>query len=137
MKTTEIPQDPSALDNHTKDLYYVVDGAGKYTTGTSRGWQIKATALNLAWEDIEQRIKKAKEEFKAGKASSLLYFMELNLMDITILSDYSGFWKWQIKRHLTPSVFNNLSDEKLKKYADLFEISVDELKNPKLNEDRI
>ena len=130
MKETEIPQDPSALENHTKDLYYVVDAGGKYTTGTSRGWQVKATALNLAWEDIEQRIKKAKEEFKEGKSSALLYFMELNLMDMEILAGYTGFWKWQIKRHLRPSVFKDLSDNKLKKYADLFGISVDELKKP-------
>jgi hypothetical protein len=51
-------------------------------------------------------------------------------MDISILSSYTGFWKWTVKRHLKPSVFKKLSDQKLQKYAEIFEISIDELKNP-------
>ena len=50
-------------------------------------------------------------------------------MDLTILSGYTGYWKFNIKRHFKPSVFQSLSEEKYKKYAKTFEISVDELKN--------
>ena len=32
----------------------------------------------------------------------MLFFMEYRLMDLSILSDYTGFWKWQIRRHLKP-----------------------------------
>ena len=55
-------------------------------------------------------------------------------MDLSIVASYTGFWKWQIKRHLKPSVFNKLSEAKLKKYADVFEITVEELKTMKKNE---
>ena len=49
-------------------------------------------------------------------------------MDIGILSNYTGFFKWQIKRHLKPAVFNKLSTKKLDKYAAVFNVTVDELK---------
>ena len=134
MKKEELPQDPSVLDKFTKDLCYVVDESGNYTTGLSRGWEVKAAALDLAWDDIKERIEDARQKALKGEISPLLFFMELRLMDMDTLAGYSGFWKWQIKRHMKPSVFNNLSDKKLQRYAKVFEVSVDDLKNVRGNE---
>lgn len=134
MKKEELPQDPSVLDKFTKDLCYVVDESGNYTTGLSRGWEVKAAALDLAWDDIKERIEEARQKTLKGEISPLLFFMELRLMDMDTLAGYSGFWKWQIKRHMKPSVFNNLSDKKLQRYAKVFEVSVDDLKNVRGNE---
>jgi hypothetical protein len=55
-------------------------------------------------------------------------------MDTEILAGYSGFWKWQIKRHLKPEVFNKLSDKKLKKYAEAFNVKVEDLKTMTVHE---
>ena len=55
--------------------------------------------------------------------------MELKLLVYSVLAGYTGFWKWQIKRHLKPAVFQNLSQKKIEKYAQVFEISIEELKN--------
>lgn len=129
MKKDEIPQDPSKLDKFTKELYYATDESGKYTTGLSRGWEIKNEALGIAWEDIQNRIEEAKTKVERGEASPILFFMELRLMDLGIVSAYTGFWQWQIKRHFNPQVFHKLSTKKLKKYAEVFDISVEELQN--------
>lgn len=134
MKKTDIPQDPSSLNNYTKEVCYAVDEAGNYTTNLSTGWNVKAAALKLAWEDIENRITNAKEKVLDGKASPILFYMELKLMDITILSAYTGFYKWTIKRHLKPEIFNKLSHKKLKLYADTFDINIDKLKDIKFDE---
>jgi hypothetical protein len=134
MKKEELPQDPSVLDKFTKDLCYVVDESGNYTTGLSRGWEVKAAALDLAWDDIKERIEDARQKALKGEISPLLFFMELRLMDLDTLAGYSGFWKWQIKRHMKPQVFNKLSDKKLERYAKVFEVSVDDLKNVRVNE---
>lgn len=133
MKIKDLPQDPSILDKFTKDVVYGEDESGNYTTGLSRGWKVKADALNIAWEDIEQRINEAKQKFNNGEASPVLFFMELRLMDMTTIAAYTGFWKWQVKRHIQPKVFKNLSDKKIRKYAEVFEVSVDDLKNLKAN----
>jgi hypothetical protein len=134
MKKKDIPQDPSSLDKFTKEICYAVDDSGKYVTELSRGWEIKATALGVAWKDIEARVDAAREKVLKGEASPLLYFMELRLMDMGILSDYTGFWKWTIKRHLKPSVFQKMSLKNLEKYAEAFDVSIENLKNMKVNE---
>jgi hypothetical protein len=129
MKKEEIPQDLGALGKITGEVCYVLDENGNYTTVLSNGWEVKSSALEVAWSDVEQRIKDAKQKVDNKDASPLLFFMELRVMDIPIVSAYTGFWKWQVKNHMKYSVFQKLSDAKLAKYATLFEISLDDLKN--------
>ena len=134
MKKEDIPQDGGALTKLTKEVVYAVDNSGNYTTELSTGWEVKARALDVAWEDIEQRIEHAKQKVLNHEASPILFFMELRLMDIGIVAAYTGFWKWTVKRHLKPAVFKKLPEKKLKKYAEAFNISVDELKTMKVHE---
>ena len=128
MKKDEIPQDPSPLDKFTKEVCYAVDEKGEYTTALSRGWQVKADALGITWEEAQERTANARQKVKNGEASPILFFMELNMMDLPIVAAYTGFWQWTVKRHLKPAVFKKLSDEKLQKYAGAFDVSLEELK---------
>jgi hypothetical protein len=134
MKKENIPQDPSALDKFTKEVCYAVDGSGNYVTELSSGWEVKSTALDVAWKDIEERITAAKQKVLLNQASPLLFFMELRLMDTGIVSAYTGFWKWQVKRHLKPSGFEKLSEKKMQKYAEAFNVSITELKTMEVHE---
>jgi len=134
MKKEEIPQDDGALNKLTKEVVYAVDSNGKYSTQLSTGWEVKAKALDVAWLDIEKRIEEARQKVLRNEASPILYFMELRLMDMGILSAYTGFWKWTIKKHLKTAAFNKLPGEKLKKYADAFNVSVEELKTMNVHE---
>lgn len=135
MKKEEIPQDDGALNKLTKEVVYAVDKDGKYTTELSTGWNVKSTALDLAWKDIEERIASARQKVISKEASPLLYFMELRLMDIGIVAAYTGFWKWTIKQHLKPAVFDKLPENKLQQYATAFNISIAELKTMTIHED--
>jgi hypothetical protein len=134
MKKENVPQDMSALGKITKEVCYATDSTGKYVTELSNGWEVKIDALDVAWKDVQARIAAAKQKVLNNEASPLLFFMEYRLMDLSILSDYSGFWKWQIKRHLKPEVFKRLSDKKLQKYAEAFNVKVDELKTMTVHE---
>ncbi len=134
MQKKDVPQDAGKLENFTREVCYAVDENGNYVTTLSSGWEIKSTALGVAWEDIESRINLARKDVLEGKSSPVLFFMELRLMDIGILSAYTGFWKWTIRRHLKADVFKNLSDRKLQKYAEAFDVTVEELKTMKANE---
>lgn len=129
MKKEEVPQDLSSLGKITKEVCYATDNSGKYVTELSKGWEIKITALDAAWQDIEGRIAAARKKVLNAEASPLLFFMERGLMDVGILASYTSFWKWQIKRHLKQAVFKRLSEKKLQRYAEVFNISVDDLKN--------
>lgn len=134
MKSSDIPQDPSPLDKFTKEVLYAIDENGNYTKQLSRGWQIKADALGISWQEAKTRIENAKQQFEKGEVSPILFFMELNLMEISILSDYTGFWKCTIKRHFKPSVFAKLSNKKLQIYAEVFGITVEQLKKCEFSE---
>jgi hypothetical protein len=135
MKKENVPQDLSSLGKITKEVCYATDSDGKYITHLSDGWDVKIKALDVAWQEIDGRIANAKQKVLNNEASPLLFFMELRLMDLSIVADYTGFWKWQIRRHLKPEVFRKLSAKDLKKYAEAFNVKVDELKSMDVHED--
>ncbi len=134
MKKEQVPQDLGPLGKITKEVCYATDSSGKYTTELSTGWEVKKEALDVAWQDVKARIANAKQKVLNGEASPVLFFMEYRLMDAGILSDYTGFWRWRIKRHLKPEVFKKLSEKKLQKYADAFNTSVADLKTMTVHE---
>jgi hypothetical protein len=129
MKKEDLPQEPGALSRLTRELCYVKNEEGKYETALSKGWDVKKEALDSAWVEVNDRIEEARSAVANGEKSPVYYFMELNLMDLGVLSGYTGFFTFFIKRHLQPSVFKGLSDRKLEKYARAFDITIDELKN--------
>lgn len=124
MKDNDVPQDKSAFT----DLCYAIDENGDYITKKSTGWEPKKVALNKSLDLIDERVKKVKQKVMKKELSPIPFYMELNRMDLSVLAAYFGKWKWIVKRHFKPSVFNKLSSKSLKKYADIFNISLDELK---------
>lgn len=134
MKKNEVPQDKSSLSSiNMKELCYATDENGNYTTELSEGWEPKTIALNNSLEEINERIEDAKQQVLKGEVSPIAYFMELNRMDVGILASYVGKWQWQVKRHFKPNVFKSLSEKTLQQYASVFSISVENLKNFKID----
>lgn len=132
MKKEEVPQDKSNLESaNFRELCYAIDENGEYTTEKSTGWEPKTIALKNAMEVIQERIFDAKKRVEEGKTSPIEYYMELHKMDIGILSEYVGMWKWRVKRHFNPKVFKKLRKRTLQKYADVFDVSIKELKHIK------
>lgn len=130
MKKQDLPQDESNLQSaNMTEVLYVTDENDNYTTANSIGWDAKKAALEESMELINERIEEAKQNVANNLVSPIVYFMELNKMDIQVLAAYVNMWQWTVKRHAKPKNFKKLNDSTLKKYADAFEISVDELKN--------
>lgn len=132
MRKEEVPQDKSNLESaNFRELCYAVDENGEYTTENSTGWDPKTIALDNAIKVIEERVANAKQRVSNNQTSPIEYYMELHKMDLGILASYVGIWKWFVKRHFKPSSFKKLSARTLQKYADVFDISIDELKHIK------
>lgn len=130
MKKEEVPQDKGNLSNkNMKELVYATDEKGNYTTALSTGWEPKTIALSNSIDEISERVAIAKAQVEKNEASPIVYFMEYSRMDIAILSSYVGMWQWRVKRHFNPKVFAKLSDKILQKYAETFNISINELRN--------
>ncbi|MGB1307275.1 MAG: hypothetical protein ACPG6B_00090 [Oceanihabitans sp.] len=130
MKKSEVPQDKSNIETTGfKELCYAVDENGEYTTAKSTGWKPKTIALDNAIDEINKRVENTKNRVINNQTSPLEYYMELHKMDVSILANYVGFWKWRVKRHFKPKVFKKLSQKTLQKYAAVFNISIAQLKN--------
>jgi len=130
MKKQDLPQDESNLKSaNMTEVLYVTDENNNYTTANSIGWDVKKAALDESLALINERIEEAKQNVANNIVSPVIYFMELNKMDLQVLAAYVGMWQWRVKRHAKPKIFKTLSESVLKKYADAFGISVDELKN--------
>lgn len=125
MKDNEVPQDKSSFS----DLCYAVDKDGNYITKKSSGWEPKRVVLDNSLDLIDERVEEIKKKVVNKELSPIVYYMELNRMDLSVLAAYYGKWKWRVKRHFKLSNFEKLSSKALKKYADIFNISVDELKD--------
>lgn len=130
MKKSDVPQDDSNLASaNSRELCYAVDEDGVYVTEHTTGWDPKTIALSNAMEEIKERIAIAKQKVLANETSPIEYYMEVHKMDLSVLASYVGIWKWRVKRHFKPSVFKKLSAKTLQKYADIFDITIDQLKH--------
>lgn len=132
MNINEVPQDKKNFsdgDKAPKKVMYVTNADGTYTQMQSDGWEAENLVLEQALEEIDTQLLEEKEKVKRGITSPIAYYMIKNRMDLPILASYVGKWQWQVKRHLKPSVFNSLSDSILQKYAEVFNIKLNELKN--------
>lgn len=130
MKTTEVPQDDAnMLQGKFKEPVYSLDSEGNYITVPSVGWDPKNEVMKEAWDNVNDKIDKAKQDVLEGRLSPIAYYIEKNIMDVGLVASYMGMWKCKVKRHLKPKNFDKLNNEILEKYARVFNISVDQLKN--------
>ena len=126
MQKKDVPQD-IGLNQGLSEITYAVDENGRYVQVPSQGWEPKNIANQQAWGLIRKEITTVIEQIRAGQRSPLAYHMARNLMNVGLLSSYVGFSRWRVRRHLTPNGFKRLDRSQLKRYADVFGISPEEL----------
>ncbi len=128
MEKEQVPQDDeNLLEGKFTVVKYALDKNGKYVKVPSVGWEPENVALKQAWEVINEKVEDARKRVLSGEVSQLAYWIEKNMMDEKLIGDYMGFSKWKVKEHLNPQTFKTLSEDVLKKYAEVFKISVEEL----------
>jgi hypothetical protein len=118
MRERDVPQEGNAvLEGHRKAVY-AVGADGKLKIVASRGWEVEETVTRQAVEDLERRADEAKRRVLAGNASPLEYHMYRARMDVALLAQAVGIWRWRVRRHFRPEVFARLSPELRRRYAD-------------------
>lgn len=128
MKINEVPQDGAFLvEGKIRDLCYVVDDKGQYTKVLSKGWTPKNDAIRLAWNMIYENAEEIRQQVLSGILSPIALYMELNVMDVSILSSYTGLPRRKVRKHLKMKGFRKLSHEYNRKYADALNLTVEEL----------
>ena len=133
MEKDKVPQDDeNLLEGKKKLVQYAIDENGNYIKVLSSGWEPENIALTQAWEVINKKIETIKSQVLSNNLSPLAYYIEKNMMDVTMLSQLTRIPKRIIKKHLIPENFKKINQKNLSEYAFAFNISVEELVNPKI-----
>jgi len=127
MREREVPQEGNrSLAGHRKAVYAVADD-GKLRLVPSRGWEVEEIVTRQAVEDLERRAEEARARVLAGQSSPLEYHMYRARMDLELLSQTTGLWRWRIRRHLRPAAFARLPPALRRRYAEALGVSVEAL----------
>lgn len=128
MNKAEVPQDHvKAFMGRSKALYALGED-GLYQIVPSDGWEAEEIVLDQAIAEFKRLAAGAHARARAGEGSPLEYHMYARRMDLVLLADVSGFWRWQVRRHLRPGAFAALSAPKQRRYAEALGLDVEALK---------
>ena len=127
MRERDVPQEGNAtLAGYRKAVYAVADD-GKVRLVPSRGWEVEEIVTRQAIDDLARLAREARERCRAGLTSPLEHHMYHARMDVALLSQTTGVWRWRIRRHFRPRVFARLSTALRQRYADALGLSLEAL----------
>ena len=124
MNQSKVPQHNISTYANNKKAIYAINENGDYTIVASSGWEVEEEATKQALKEFERLAGLAYDKVSAGQVSPLYFHMYNCRMDLQILSQATGLFKWRIKRHFKPGIFAGLSAGMLKRYADALDLEV-------------
>ncbi|NOY73464.1 MAG: hypothetical protein GXP14_14030 [Gammaproteobacteria bacterium] len=129
MKKDDVPQDNNRTYGGHKKVIYAVNDAGEYEKIRSTGWEAEEFVTLLAVNELNEQALAAYHRVNRGESSPLEYHMYAKRLDILGLSQATGFFQWQIKRHIKPAVFLRLSGKARHRYLDVLGLTVAEFQS--------
>ncbi len=127
MNNSKVPQHNISTYADNKKAIYAIDENGVYTIVASSGWEVEEEATKQALGELERLANIAYDKVVSGEVSPLYFHMYDRRMDLQTLAQMTGLFKWRIKRHFKPMIFNKLSKKMLECYGDTLGISVEKL----------
>lgn len=127
MDINSVPQDDSSTYANNKKAIYAKSENGEIKVVGSTGWNVEETVTKQALEDLEHSAYEAYCEVKKSIKSPLYYYMYKERMDLQLLAETTGFFKWTISRDFKPEIFNKMSNKRLSVYADALGKTIEEL----------
>src|SRR5690554_5356668 len=111
MRADEVPQDTSSTYGGHRKLLYAQADSGEYTGVQSTGWEVEAQATRDAIAQFEHWAAQARAQVEAGQKSPLYFHMYDCRMDLPLLSQLTGLWRWRVKRHRPVNCVSSRSEE--------------------------
>lgn len=131
MEKIDIPQEENKTLDGNKKVMYATSENGEFQR-VNYGSSVEEFATKVAVEEYEILKEESLKNIKADISSPIEYYMYENRMDLPTLASVVGMFQFRIKRHLTMKVFKKMNDKLLLKYADAFNITLEELKDFKV-----
>jgi len=127
MKKEDVPQDNSRSYGGHKKIIYATTSSGKYEKTNSSGWEAEEFVTLMAVTELETQARAAYKRLQNGETSPLEYHMYNSRMDLLGLSQATGLFQWQIKRHFNLINFTNISPKIISLYTQALGITKVEL----------
>lgn len=123
-----IPQEENSTLNGQQKVMYAKNNSGEFSR-VNYGSSAEEFATLTAVNEYKVLELECLEEIKQGIASPIKYFMYKNRMDLPTLCSAIGMFSFRVKRHLKMKYFKKLNDKVLVKYAEIFNINLEDLKS--------
>jgi len=127
MDASDVPQEGSAAYGGHLKAVYARTSEGRLELVQSRGWEVEEIVIRQAVEAFEELAAAALERARIGQSSPLEVHMYRARMDIALLAQATGLWRWQVRRHMRPANFVRLSTALRARYAQALGIEPDQL----------
>ena len=124
MQIDAVPQDHNATLGGLRKAVYARGADGRIVAVPSDGWEVEEIVTSQAGDELRLLATAAHQQAQAGLASPLAYWMYARRMDVALLAQSSGVWRWRVRRHLRAAGFARLSPRLLTRYAAALGISV-------------
>lgn len=129
MRERDVPQEGNATLDGKRKAVYAVGEDGKLRIVESRGWEVEEVVTRQALAELERHALEARARVSAGHSSPLEYHMYRARMDVALLAQATGLWRWRVRRHFRPEIFARLPRALLQRYADALGMTPEALSN--------
>ncbi|MDR2000105.1 MAG: hypothetical protein LBP94_01035 [Zoogloeaceae bacterium] len=128
MDVDNVPQEGNRTMGGHRRVMYARAQDGRIVSVLSRGGEVDETVTLQALARFGELTEAARARVINGQSSPLEYWMYAKRLDPPQLAQITGFWQWRIRRHCQPRRFAKLSAVILQRYADVMNITVEQLK---------
>ena len=128
MKKIDVPQENNSTLDGQKKVMYGTDDNGEFQR-INYASSVEEYATITAVEEYKELEKECLEDIQNNIASPIKYYMYKNRMDLSTLTSAVDMFSFRVKRHLKMKIFKKLKDDTIKKYADAFNIEIEDLKD--------
>jgi len=127
MDAADVPQEGNSTYAGLRRAVYARGADGKLVLTPSRGWEVEEIVTLQAVRVFDDLAADALARVRAGRASALEYHMYRARMDVSVLAQATGLWRWRVRRHLRPGAFARLSPALRERYAAAFGVEAAQL----------
>ena len=127
MDQQNVPQEGNKTLGGHKKAVYARDAGGHIVAVASKGWEVEEIVTSQAVEEMRALAETARQNALNGLSSPLEYWMYARRMDLQLLAQSTGIWRWRIRRHLRPEIFARLPHKMLTRYAEALGLTMQQL----------
>ena len=127
MDLQNVPQEGNKTLGGHKKAVYAKDASGRIVVVASLGWEVDEIVTTQAVEQMQALAETARQNVLSGLSAPLEYWMYARRMDLLLLSQATGIWRWRIRRHFRPHIFARLPRTTLLRYAEALGLTLHEL----------